>query len=497
MGLLKSLRNAAKQLIGVETVKQLVGFVEHTAQAGTHILGMSTALGMSTDAFQSWSYVAKRAGSDATQFATGVSMFERNLLEFSKGRGSKRFADAMAQVGISSGEARGFLAGPDGVNAAIFKVADAYQRMGNNAQRAAINTSLFGQRARGMAQDLSQGGTALREQIAHIHAIGGIVDEKSLQNLKGLNNGIVDMKAAFSGLSTQVIGRLAPHLTELADAAARWIYENRDLIDGVIEAAVTALSTAFEALGAIVDGLANLIRAAMGGDEGATAILIGLAVAIGSIVVPALGAMAVAVIAATWPFLAIAAVVAAIAYGILQLVKHWDVVKAAAKAFLDWVIEGFEEFGDFLYDTFVQPWIDAWEKVKSLALDAWNYVKSLDWVDAIPILGDLVGLGHKMLGHKIGHKLNPDAFDDGMDGMQRIEHPDGSVSWVDTSAMAAPANASPRGPVGGGGAVNVQAPLNVTINGVPDAPKAVEGFENALDRHMRHAFAGTGGGGAE
>lgn len=498
MNLLRSLRTAARQLIGVEAIKSLVGFVEHAAEAGTHILGTATALGISTASLQEWSFVARRAGTSTLDITRGISQFERNLREFAAGRGGNRFKDAMRDLGISSDEAAHALSKPNGINDLLFKVADAYKRMGNTGNRAAINMGLFGARARGMAQDLSQGGAALREQIKHLHEIGGVVDDKQLADLKQLNNSIVDMRTAFSALTLQAVGAVAPALTEMASAAAKWIAENRDLISGAIEGAITAVSYAFKALGAVIEWVGNVVHAAMGGDDGATAILIGIAGAIAAVVIPALASMAVAVIAATWPFVLIAAAIGGIAYLVIQLVKHWDEVKEAAKDFIDFVLDGFEMWGDILYATFVQPWIDAWERVKKLAHDAWEYVTSLEWAKSIPVLGWLgEQAGHgvaKLLGGKEGGR------DDAPAGMVRDTLPDGSGRTVlhapdDMSWMAAPAAASPRGTDARTAAapaqVNVSAPI--TINGVKDAHEAAEKFSAALERQMRHTFAGVGG----
>jgi hypothetical protein len=494
MGLLKSLRNAAQQLVGIEAVKSLVGFVEHAAEAGTHIIGTATALGVSTQAFQEWSYVAKRAGTDANQFATGVGMFERNLLEFSRGGGSKRFKAAMDLVGISTSEAATILTKPDGVNDALFKVADAYKRGGINAKDAAINTSLFGARARGMAADLSQGSGPLKEQIQHLHEIGGVIGDDQLKNLKQLNNGIVDMKTAFSGLALQTIGTLAPALTDMANAAAKWIAENRDIISGALEAAVTAVAYAFQAVGAVVSALGDIIRAAMGGDEGATAILIGLAVAIATFVLPALGSMALAVIAATWPFLAIAAVAAGIAYGILQIIKHWDTVKRVAGAAVDWVKSKWDDFWAEVEGT-AQLFVDGWHEFMDAAGKAFDYVTSLDWAKAIPVLGPLGELlGHgtaSLLGGKAGGQ---DLTSDDMGGAVKQVMPDGSVVWHDPSDSAAPVGASPRGNMGQG--VVVQGgTTNLTINvkDVDQARQAKDKFDEEQQKQNRAAAAVFGG----
>ncbi len=260
--LIKNLRRSASNLVagfGIALgVRGITSFVQEATHAGTHILGMATALGMSTEKFQEWSYVAKRAGSDANQFAVGVSMFERNLKEFAAGRGSKRFKESMAAVGMSVADAKHALASPDGINNAIFKVADAYKRMGNTAERAAINTGLFGQRARGMAQDLSQGSGPLREQIKSIHDAGGILSEEELATLKKADNTLLDLKTQLHVIAMRAVVAFGPQLITMLQSASRWIHDNAETIQNILGGALKSVALLFRILGTAVSGFVGI-----------------------------------------------------------------------------------------------------------------------------------------------------------------------------------------------------------------------------------------------
>jgi hypothetical protein len=61
----------------------------------------------------------------------------------------------------------------------------------------------------------------------------------------------------------------------------------------------------------------------------------------------AAGSAAISVIAATAPFIAIAAAVALVAYGVYQLIKHWDDITAAVGNFLE-MIKGVPVLGDIV-----------------------------------------------------------------------------------------------------------------------------------------------------
>lgn len=350
---LKVLKIAIAALGVAKLGRELVDMAEEAAKSATHILGMSSALGMSAKTVQEWSYVAQQAGSDINQFSVGISMFERNLREFAAGRGSKRFIDSMHAIRLSRTEAKRDLAGPDGVNAALFKVSDAYLKMGNSANRAAINTGLFGARARGMAQDLGRGSAVLREQIRHVHAIGGIVGDNELQNLKKFNNAINDIKVAWHGLTMTVIGELAPAFTAMLQEVTTFIVENKDAIRNVLEAGFTALTFLFKAMMAVV----RLFSAALEGNVAAQAVVITLAGLLISLLVPALYLVAGAAWAALAPLLIPTAIIGGIIFGILQLREHWDEItealgnaweatKAKWSQFWQWVKHEVSKIGD-------------------------------------------------------------------------------------------------------------------------------------------------------
>ena len=84
----------------------------------------------------------------------------------------------------------------------------------------------------------------------------------------------------------------------------------------------------------------------------------------------AMGALAVQVLIASAPLIALGVIVGALAY---LIITNWDWIKEKTKMLWDYVVLAFNAIKDFLqgigdkiYDSIVQPFINAWKKVKEV-----------------------------------------------------------------------------------------------------------------------------------
>lgn len=249
---IKNLGKMAQRYIAGTAVDGLVKMATEAAKAGTEILSLSKQLGISTTATQEWSYVAKTSGSNAKEFTTAIGQLERGLLQLSHGKGSKEARAAFLDLGISQAEAAKLMTKPDGLNEALFKISDRAKAMGNDVKRSAEIMMIAGRRAKGFAADMAQGSGALREQIKHVHAIGGVLDHGQLNNLKVFQNSINDLSTSFHALVMQAVASLAPELTKALNALTRWIGNNRKLITDTLIGAFHLLVGALKAVGEVI-----------------------------------------------------------------------------------------------------------------------------------------------------------------------------------------------------------------------------------------------------
>lgn len=484
--LLKGLANTARTYLGVQAIKSVVGLVQHVTEATTHLVSMSAAAGLTVEQFQLFGYVAQQSGSNVRELTTGMSMFIGSMRRYVAGGGSKQFRKDMEELGVSQAEAAAALADPNKLNKLLFRVSDHVRKLGTSGNQAGFGRELFGARAgRAMVADLARGSEGLNDLFARRQKMG-IISTEDAKNVRDLGNHMKDVKTSFDAIATTVIARLAPSLTKLADAAVAWVEANKDIISGALTVALEIVAGIFSTIGGIITTLSDLIHKALGGDDGATAILIGLAVAILSVVVPALWAMAAPIIAAMLPFLALAAAAALVAYGVLKLIKYGPQIKAALVnafasvlksciSFEEWIQNlpnrlygSLQDVGDAIIDAFE----DAWDAVKGATNEAVHYI--LTKMHEIPLFGALSYVAGKV--------------DDAVYGGGDQPNSNLDADYARYNSMSPSVNV----PNGGNTNVTVNAPINVTNNGVKDANEATDQMQQAVDQSMRHAMRDAG-----
>jgi hypothetical protein len=192
----------------------------------------------------------------------------------------------------------------------------------------------------------------------------------------------------FKATVQETLGRVAAplfaKLSTLLAGVNDWLDKNGEAIERVANVIGGALATA-------LDLVVSTITFLTGGSDEAIAALIGIGVAIATVVVPALAAMAAGWIAAAAPILAVVAAVGFLALGVIKLVKHWDEVKAAGGRAWDWIKERARSLVDSLEslgETIAAPFIAAFKVVKAIASAVINFfvdrindvIDSMNWV---------------------------------------------------------------------------------------------------------------------
>lgn len=253
-----------------------------------------------------------------------------------------------------------------------------------------------------------------------------------------------------------------------------WIEENRDEIRSFATTTAEVVGVIVDAIGFAVGVVADVIGWFRDGSDEAKAVLIGVATVIAAVVVPALYSLATAWIAALWPILLIIAIVAAIAYGIIKLVKNWDKVKAAGGRAWDWIkqkavdfwnwikglgarigqafVSAFEaivQFGKDIGAAIAAPFVAAFDFVKGLIVGVVNFfIDKVNWL--IDKINWLSKKASKLPGISLG----------------TIDR----ISKVGAPSVAVPASTT--------GTTNVNAEIKINVDGSKD-PKATATEVNA------------------
>lgn len=293
-------------------VSSVIGVIQSAAETGTKISKLSQQLGISNQQVQEWGYVAVQSGSSLQALSQGIRMLERNMFAVANGSTNKQFVAALGKVGITSTDTAAALKSSDGMNEMLFKLGDAFKKMGDTPERAAIATKLFGARASEAVADLQKGGPALREMIQHFKDIGGELSDLDIANLKALNNAAQDVQFSLRGIANAAIAAVAPAVTKALRSLTDWISAHRELIQTVLKRVVDVLVRSFQFLAKLVEATAATVKIVIDTVLAAVSALDGALPGAGDTLIAIAAAVGLAWLAASAPLVFMGVIIAAL-----------------------------------------------------------------------------------------------------------------------------------------------------------------------------------------
>lgn len=475
-------------------VDKIYDSVKSVIDLGSALNDTAQKTGMTIEGLQELGYVAKLNSSSMEEVAAASTKLTRGLESAKTGSGPA--VDGLAALHLTMSK---IMKLP--VDQRIEMIAQAIAKMPDGAEKTAASMNLFGKSGASLIptlNDLGANGAKLR---AEFKAMGGEISGSDAAGLDDLGDNIDRTKAQLHGLKTQVVVALMPQIKLVVDSVMGWVKANKDLIASGIHTFVDGLVAGFRVVGDVigivitgVTAIEDVFKAAFDGDAGSIALLTGLGGVLLTVVVPAIWtmvsgwwAMVPAVVAATWPVIEIGLAVAAVAYGVVQLIKHWPQVKAAARSAFDWIASKASSIkntivgvGAAIYDFFagignaikaaVQAVID-WIEEKIDAI-----IKKVHAAVAT-IAKPGTGLGDKVFDATHG------------DGLDHSDEGDGADATARRQATGLPFYQQ--------GAANATTTTTVTNNVTVNAPSADSAtvgkhVADQLDIHFRAAHAATG-----
>jgi hypothetical protein len=333
LGGLKVAMAAVVAGIGISSIKHMIDGVAELADAAVK---SSAKLGITTDAVQELGYAAKLSDISQGELEMSLTKLSRGLEAAKKGEGA--FVDTLGKLKIKMSELKG-----ETLDQNLERIAEAFKRMPDGPQKAALAMELFGRSGTRLIPLLNSGKAGIVELRKEAHELGIVVDNETAKSFEEFNDEQTKLSEMWRGIKTQIVTALLPSLREIVAVMQDWLKENRELIGQGLKIIIQGVTFAFKGLVLAAKAVVEIIEWFKEGSDEAQAVLIAIAIVIASIVVPALYSMAVGWIAALGPILLIVAAIAAVVYGVIKLVKHWDKVKAAG-------IRAFEALHDKLGD---------------------------------------------------------------------------------------------------------------------------------------------------
>ena len=291
---------------------------------------------------------------------------------------AKAGAGALKGIGLSMTDLRDTMQ-KGGLKAALGELNDHLLKAGYNSQTAgALITEAFGKKAGGglnvLMDSLSSSTSNFNDKFTDIAKSGKNFGKDWAETQDTLAFKIKSLESAAQALGIKLGNVLIPVVTRLLG----WL---QDLGRGIGETVnwFKQHHDAAMALGVVLGGV----------------LLYGLYTA-----TIALWGMASAVVAATWPFVAIAGAIAAVTYGVIYAYEHWGWFRTAVKAVGDAFVWLWDEIKYFvsnfgsIWHSATKPFVDAWNDAYAGAKSAWADITAFfsgAWGELVQLWDDTGG----------------------------------------------------------------------------------------------------------
>lgn len=369
----------AVNIPGVQNYSQAMGELNATVGAGDMTMqNLADALGGPMLA------TVKGYGLSITDVGAGLAVFGDRNIRGSEAATELRMAvqalavpaatggKALDSIGLATDTLRKDLQ-QGGLKQALNDLQDHMLKAGYTSQNAgSLITEAFGKKAGGglniLLDSLSSSTSNFNEKFQAVSESGKNFSKDWAQTQDTLAYKIKSLESAAEALGIKLGNVLIPAVTRLLG----WI---QDLGRGVGDVVnwFKQHHDAAAALGVVLGGV----------------LLYGLATA-----TVALWNMAAAVVAATWPFVAIAGAIAGLTYGVIYAYQHWGWFRTAVKAVGDafvWLWDEAKSFVDnfgSIWHSATKPFVDAWNTAYADTKTTWDditgYVSGV-WQDLVGI----------------------------------------------------------------------------------------------------------------
>ena len=205
------------------------------------------AAGVGAEAFQAWGFAARKAGIDATAFASGMSRANKVIGDAASKAGPAR--DMFARLGVSFLDIKGNVRSTESV---VLDFADAIAKFDSPAQRAAASAQLFGRELGPKFVAVLEGGSqGLKSITAEAQKLGIVIDEKTLKSADEFNDTMGTLASVSLAAVAGALSGLIPIFTRMASGIVAASTATAGLIKNIKELPQENLTQLFPFLGAL------------------------------------------------------------------------------------------------------------------------------------------------------------------------------------------------------------------------------------------------------
>lgn len=248
-----AVKTAFVGMLGAFAVDQLVTAAKDALDYAGSLGEVAKQLGVSTDALQSFRYIATQVGVEQDEMDKGLAKLTRTIGEAVKGSG--KAADLFDRLGISVRDSTGQVKSAEAI---LPEIANAYNRLGSEAEKSALSAEVFGAKlGQKLNPALELGADGIANMVREANELGLVLSKEMIDNadtasdtLTTLSNVMKLQFTAAVAANAKEVAYLASQLGELLNTLGKVTrayrgFANIRETEGIWE----ALTTDFSELG--------------------------------------------------------------------------------------------------------------------------------------------------------------------------------------------------------------------------------------------------------
>lgn len=191
----------------VGTSAAMIGAANDAAETADEIDKMSQKIGISAQSYQEWAYVMGQNGMEIDTLQTGMKTLVSQMDKVQEG--NEEAAATFEALGVQVMNADGSLRSQESV---MTDTIMALAEMGDTAERARLQTELFGKSGTEMSPMLNQGAESILNLQERAHELGIVMSDDAVKAGVEFGDLSADLQQSFKMLSTNLGSALFPVL---------------------------------------------------------------------------------------------------------------------------------------------------------------------------------------------------------------------------------------------------------------------------------------------
>lgn len=244
--------NVAESVIAVGTRMAALGtvaavtlgaIVQRVTSAGDKTIKFARQIGINVERLQEWRYAAEQAGIPAESFDKALAKLGLRAAQARAGVGEAR--EYFKALGISMTDAAG---NGRKLEELLPEIADKIAAIQDPNARGVFLAKFFDDEGVALERMLNKGSRGLAEMASHARALGVVASAETLTSFERFQSTVGALKAQFSGLTTELVAKLLPAVSKLADALSAFLAANQENLAKWVQHFVDAFTVTIPAI---------------------------------------------------------------------------------------------------------------------------------------------------------------------------------------------------------------------------------------------------------